>query len=302
MRFQELAVPRGAREFHAQRSDLAVGPTAVDGQNPGQDEVNHNVGLDFLGLGVDELNGGFVAGSANADFFGASELLVTGDTLEGVVNGAAANDGDRAGLAAFEAGFGAELEADGRIGADLADGAPEREEFGGGGVDFLLQEEGGRPSGSAEHRRNGDLVFAQPRKPDAGHLEFVGGDFVCSHGCTITMIGNASLADYAKLLAKGARLQTRASPKRQAQKKPCSALDEPSEPSHAGYYTRPNLRMPPQKWLILVHTRVKAIIALSSVRHWRIWSSSSGQRTNARRVLSLKASILSGAGGRRMCS
>ncbi len=125
--------------------------------------------------------------------------------MEGVAKGAAANGGDRAGLVAFEAGFGAELQADGGVGAGLADGAPEGEEFGGGGVNFSLLEEGGRQTGSAEHRRNGNLVFAQSGGPEAGHLESVVSDFGCSHGFRITAIGKASLAECAKLLAECAK-------------------------------------------------------------------------------------------------
>ena len=57
----------------------------------------------------DELGGGLVAGDANADFLGAGQILVVGDALEGVAKGATANGGNRAGLVAFEAGFGALL-------------------------------------------------------------------------------------------------------------------------------------------------------------------------------------------------
>jgi hypothetical protein len=69
--------------------------------------------LGFVGFEVDELGGGLIAGGTNADFLGAGQILV-----------------------AFEAGFGAQLWADGGIDAGLADGAPEGEQFGGAGVDF----------------------------------------------------------------------------------------------------------------------------------------------------------------------
>ncbi len=126
--------------------------------------------------------------------------------MQGVAEGAAANGGNGRGLVALEAWFGAELEADGRVVAGLADGAPEREEFGGGDVDLFLLEEARRETCSAKHGRNRNAVFGQPGGPDAGDLESVGGDFVRSHGFKIALIGNRSLAECAKILADRAHV------------------------------------------------------------------------------------------------
>ncbi len=202
MGFEQFAVLRRAGEFQAERRDLAVGAAAVDGQDPGQDVVNHDLRLDFGGLGADELDGGFVAGGANADFLGAGQFFVTGYALESVAEGTAADSGDGAGLVALQTRLGPQLQADCGVGAGLTDGAPEGEQLGGCGVDFLLLEEAGRQVGSAEHHRNGDLVFAEPCKPDAGHLKSVTGDFGCSHGFKIALAGNPSLAECAKILAR----------------------------------------------------------------------------------------------------
>ncbi|MEN9676400.1 MAG: hypothetical protein RIS76_2296 [Verrucomicrobiota bacterium] len=63
---------------------------AADPKNPGEDQVDHDLGLDFVGLGKDELNGGFVAGGANPDFFGTGQFLVAADALQGIRNEAGA--------------------------------------------------------------------------------------------------------------------------------------------------------------------------------------------------------------------
>src|SRR5207248_6686740 len=166
----------GTYEFNSQRFNVAIRAFLADGKNPGQAYIDQHIRFVSFSLDKREFHGCFVADSAKADFLGAAQLFVEGDSLHGIAEGPAAKGRDGSRVVPLQPRFRAQLQSNRRIAAHFPNGAPKREEFSGRDIYFFLLEEPCRQTGAPKHRRQRYVMLLQPLCPKFGYLKLIAHD------------------------------------------------------------------------------------------------------------------------------
>src|SRR5215469_12226692 len=116
-------------ELHAERRETRTCSDAGGRQHPGEATFDKNRRLDLRSEEPAKLNGPFFVVLFLQDLFRAGELFIPSHLVYGRAEVLGRESRKRHGMEAFGLVFRSQQEANGRVGADFANGSPEGKEF-----------------------------------------------------------------------------------------------------------------------------------------------------------------------------